>query len=272
MNKSTITLKNQQTLAYQTYGQGQNPVILYHGLVGGSWLSDELIAKINGANITVYAIERVGYGHTSQIPMNQVADWCQMIQSFFETLAINKADVIGISAGAPYAYATAEAFPEVIGRIWILCGVPAVYEDNILAYYKKEDQLAYKKFLRDDFQALQAQYKEQMQNVLSYYEKNGVTYITKILEEVIAQDCYGMAQESRLQIKPWGLNLKSIQQPISIYHAPTDEMVPFEAAAKMVKKFRQATFIPLDLSGDNVHINTSVVGLEQVLKYYLKEK
>lgn len=266
--KSFVQLRDNQQLAYQVYGQGDQILILYHGLVGGSWLSCEAISAIENANVTVYAIERLGYGSSSKGSLDHVGQWQDIIKTFVDHLAIKKADVIGISAGAPYAYATATALEDIVDRLWILCGVPAVYEETILDYYSPDNQKAYKQFLIEDISLLQDQYLEQMNGALDYFKQGNMPYIVKTLEEIIDQKCFGMASESQLQIKPWDIGLSKIRQPIHYIHATEDEMIPIEAAKKMSQKMHKHFFTELNIIGEDVHLNTSIIGMAEVLSYY----
>jgi pimeloyl-ACP methyl ester carboxylesterase len=266
--KSFVQLADNQQIAYQVYGQGDQTLILYHGLVGGSWLSNDAISAIESANVTVYAIERLGYGSSSKGSLDHVGQWQEIIKTFVNHLDITKADVIGISAGAPYAYATASALGDRVNHLWILCGVPAVYEASILSHYSPDNQKAYKQFLIDDISVLQDQYLEQMNGALSYFKQGNIPYIVKTLEEIIDHKCFGMARESQLQITPWGINLSEIKQAVHYLHATEDEMIPIEAAKKMSEQMHTHDFRELDISGEDVHMNTSVLGMAEVLNYY----
>lgn len=266
--KSFVKLDANQQIAYQVYGQGDHKLILYHGLVGGSWLSNEAISAIENANVTVYAIERFGYGSSSKGTIDHVGQWQEIIKTFSDHLGIKKVDVIGISAGAPYAYATARAFGDRVDHLWILCGVPAVYQTSILSHYSLDNQKAYKQFLIDDISVLQDQCLEQMNGALSYFKQGNIPYIVKTLEEIIDHKCYGMARESQLQIKPWGVDLSQIKQTVHYIHAGEDEMIPIEAAKKMSEQMHKHDFDELNISGEDVHLNTSVIGMAEVLSYY----
>lgn len=268
MSKHFVTLDNKYKISYQIHGNGENTVILLHGLVGSSWLSHEWESGIDKANVNLIALERVGYGDSSQFEMKNVENWISIIQQVAKKLNINHADVIGVSAGAPYAYATACALPNVIKKVWVLSGVPAVYEDSILKYYSKENQMLYKSIIEKTISEIQENYVSQLKKALEYLKKDGEDYKVKIITEILNQNCYGMALESKLQILPWKLSLPSIQQPIVIYHAKEDEMIPFLAAKEMSLRFENCTFKEIMTTGKDVHSKSSSYAFLELLCEY----
>ncbi|MCG8481611.1 MAG: alpha/beta hydrolase, partial [Spirochaetales bacterium] len=110
-------------IAYQTYGDGSQDVIVFHGLMGSSWFSAQWIAAIEAADVRCIVLERPGRGDSSPIPMQRVADWSAIIASVVDTLQIDDAIAVGCSAGAVYAYASAFFAPQAISKVWILDGV-----------------------------------------------------------------------------------------------------------------------------------------------------
>lgn len=255
MYKRSIDLSDGR-LYYQSYGNGGHIVILLHGLVGGSWLNEEWICAIQMGNVRCIVPERPGYGDSSPLEFNSVGDWIRVARRLCEALGIRAADVIGCSAGGPYAYATALALPDVVGSVYVLDGVPAVYKSEVLRHYSRESQDAYRKFFESSQQAVQEYYMDQMQAARRRMEESGANYIKIMLDEVIAQRCFGMAQESRLQIRPWGLEFSDLRQPVSLYHAKEDEMVPYAAAQEMAALLPNCEFHEIQAAG--LHAGQSV--------------
>ncbi len=245
--KQHIILSENHKLFYRVYGQGQYTVILLHGLVGGSWLDDDWIHSIVQNNIRCIVPERPGYGTSSPIFLQNVSEWIPLIQALAKELQITSADVIGCSAGAPYAYATGLALPQIIKKVYILDGVPAVYEEHILRHYSDEDRKAYQNFLHHPIEEIQKDYIQQMEEASQRMEHTNFLYIKNTLQEVLSQQCFGMAQESRLQILPWNLPFSQIKQTVILYHAPSDEMVPYAAAKEMLPYFIHSEFHKIEM-------------------------
>ncbi|MCG8643683.1 MAG: hypothetical protein MI862_28425 [Desulfobacterales bacterium] len=60
------------------------------------------------------------YGESDCIEMDKVSDFNTMLDRVMSQLDIWHADLVGISAGASYAYAAAGAWTEKIGTFYIL--------------------------------------------------------------------------------------------------------------------------------------------------------
>ena len=258
MSKDFVEFADGQRLYYQIYGSGRNNIMLLHGLVGGSWLSEEWITTIESSDVCCIVPERPGYGDSSAIEFNSVSDWIPIAQALIKRLCISSMDVIGCSAGGPYAYATALALPVEVQKIYILDGVPAVYEEKVLRHYDEVSQTTYRGFAEQPQSAVQEYYIAQMEGAQQRLASSNLEYVKKTLEEVLAQRCFGMAQESRLQILPWKLPLERIKQPITLYHAPVDEMVPYNAAKEMVAFLDNCKLCDVDVStlpqGQSAHM------------------
>ena len=272
MRKQYTTLDNEQKIGYRAYGNGENTIIFLHGLLGSSRISGEWKTAVEKADVCLIALERAGYGDSSQLEIESVGNWIPIIQKVARELNISHCDVVGVSAGAPYAYAVACALPDVVRKVWILAGVPAAYEDSILKHYTEEDQLLYKRFKEKAIADTQDFYMDYLKQTLEHCtgndQKTCDEYVVHIIEENLKQKCYGMALESKLQILPWNLPLRSIRQPVIMYHAKEDEMIPFMAAKEMSQHFQNCNFRELPISGRDVHLRSSLNAFLEVLGKY----
>jgi pimeloyl-ACP methyl ester carboxylesterase len=232
-----------------------------------------MISLVDKANLRLIALEHIGYGDSSQWMVNSVADWLPIMREVVEELGMDKAEVIGMSADAPYAYATASALPDIIGTVYILGGVPGVYEERILKHYDENAQKQYKQFLETDMPSLQEYYVSQLKSFLNQLKENNEAppppYMVKTIEEDIKQDCFGMALESRLQISPWNIDFFALRQPVKIYHARADEMVPFNAAKEMTRYFKECEFKELKSMGNEVHRESISAAFMEIVTAYV---
>ncbi|MDR1630634.1 MAG: alpha/beta hydrolase [Oscillospiraceae bacterium] len=268
MSKQFIDLPGGQKLFFQSYGNGGRTVLLLHGLVGGSWLGEEWVNAVEQAGVRCIVPERPGYGDSSQIVLRSVSDWIPIAKALASDLQITSAAVIGCSAGAPYAYATAAALPDSIKKV---C-VPAVYEEAVLRHYSEQSREAYTAFAEQPQSAVQAYYTAQMEASKQQMANTNLEYIKTTIDEVLAQNCFGMAQESRLQILPWNLSFPEITQPVAFYHSPEDETVPYAAAKEMPAFFKQAVFLDAELpegaANGSAHMAAISASLVRILGYY----
>ena len=269
MAKQFIDLKDGK-IAYQTYGQGQQTLILFHGLLGSSWLGDEWIAAIEQADVHCIVLERPGYGESSIFSIECVADWNAIFAQVINALNIQSAITVGCSAGAVYAYATAFAFPDIITHVWVLDGVPAVFLETIIRHYSRDDQITYQGFLVRPIVEIQEDYAKKLKAFAEQQFDMSEPYIIKTLQDACANHYIGMARESQLQIRPWGFDISALQQPVTLWHAENDTMVPYNAARAMTYVLPNSTLVTaqdLDLSSkQNIHSESISQGFLHLLK------
>ena len=262
----------QGRIAYQQYGSGTQDIMVFQGLMGSSWLHNDWIKAIENSDVRCIVFERPGYGDSSPIPMQRVADWSEIIISVVDTLEIDDAIVVGCSAGAVYAYASAFFAPQAISKVWILDGVPAVYLDRVMRHYTAEAREAYAKFLNDPPTQTQDSYVAGLDGFLATLPEDTGSYLRNSLTDARANRCFGPAQESRLQITPWGFDPADIHQPITLWHAERDTMVPYGVAAEMADILKNATLMTADpnhfdesASGRDVHMSSHTHGFLHLL-------
>ena len=107
MRLGSFQLPNDASLSYAEYGTSTGkPVLLLHGLVG-SICSEGMEGSLCGLPMRVIALARPGYGDSDYFDMDCVADWGRLLTEFWDHLGLQSFDIVGISAGAPYAYSLA---------------------------------------------------------------------------------------------------------------------------------------------------------------------
>lgn len=112
MRLGSFQLPNGASLSYAEYGTSTgNPVLLFHGLVG-SICSEGMEESLCGLPVRVIALARPGYGASDYFDMDCVADWGRLLAEFWDHLELWSFDIVGISAGAPYAYSLAALYPD----------------------------------------------------------------------------------------------------------------------------------------------------------------
>ena len=161
------------------------------------------------------------------------------------------------------------AFPEIITHVWILDGVPAVFLETVIRHYSHEDQAIYRRFLARPIAEIQDDYAKWLEAFSEQQSDN--PYMLKILKDAGVNQHIGMARESQLQIRPWGFDIAAIQQPVTLWHAENDAMVPYNAAHAMTYTLPNSTLITvkdLDASSEQ---NTHSESISQRFLHLLKQ-
>lgn len=225
-----IQLPDRSVWGYGRFGRrGGKPVLVHHGLMGNATLGPAWAPLGETLGLEWIVVERPGYGRTPPRRMDRVADWPGMLEPVLHALGVSgRIDAVGISAGAPYAYALAAGMPERIGRICILSGVPFIGVPDVLATYPEDGQAAYRRYASSDESAMRAEFRAFCEGIAARLSDN--EQLSAALAPVLDNDAAGPAREARLQARDWGFGREAVSCPVDLWHSEADDMVPYAAA------------------------------------------
>lgn len=119
-----IKLPDGRSLAFSAYGDpGGNPILFFHGWPGARLqgrLTDQPAKRLG---LRVIAPDRPGFGHSDFQRNRQILYWPDDVGHLADSLGIDKFSVIGLSGGAPYAFACAYKHPNRINSVGVVSGV-----------------------------------------------------------------------------------------------------------------------------------------------------
>ncbi len=206
-------------LAYSDVGDPHGyPILIQHGMIA-SIADHHLFGRLIAAGGRVLSIARPGYGASSPYEMRDLAEWGEIVAILVEQLGLGEFDVLGVSSGAPYSYAIARRLPEKTRRVFILSGMPALYDAEIARLWpyeiKREGELA-------EFQALA--------RAIFFPNPSPEDLQRADVRDSMANDCYGVAQDLRLRGRDWGFTLADVPCAVYMQHSRMDDQIPFRAA------------------------------------------
>ncbi len=233
----------ENSLVYNILGDHDGfPVFLNYGLLGSTELPKSYHSLLLKEKIKLIILERPGYGESDFIQMDNYTDWNKIVEPFLDYLNIQNFAVIGISAGAPYAYAMANYFSErLTGGVYILSGLPFILDNQVLDKYTGKNRAFYHKVWNYSQEELQ----KEMYSIIKKYDNFFLKLILpkSFKAEVqagLSQDCVGVAQSVRLQMNDWGFNLYDLETKVHLWHSEKDKEVPLEAVKVMIDKMKNA--------------------------------
>jgi pimeloyl-ACP methyl ester carboxylesterase len=199
--------------------------------------------------------------------MENIAQWSELLRPLLKQLAVGDFDVVGISAGAPYAYAVAAAFPDRVKNVFINKGLAAIYKPEVLKLYPDEaasEITIYQKgSLEEIAENLQKNYLTNLTD-----EQKAIPYI----RDSMVGGCMGMAACGKLEfMTDWGFDIEKITQPVYLYHCRDDREVPFALAEKTMEYLPNATMFARDTGG---HLSPELMAdmMETIKKIHLSAK
>ena len=241
MRLGSFRLLNGAILSYAEYGTPESrPVLLFHGLVG-SICSEGMEESLCRLPLRVISLARPGYGASDYFDMDCVADWGRLLAEFWDYLDLQSFDIVGISAGAPYAYSLAALYPDRIGTLYINSGLPAVCLPHVLSQYPAQDASLYHAFRSMSRQEVgRALY----DSYLPLFSEAAMQ--SRDFRDSMGGDLRNIGQEAKLQEAPWGFDLSEVRRPVMLFHGTADSEVPYGAMEETAKELPQARIIKLE--------------------------
>jgi pimeloyl-ACP methyl ester carboxylesterase len=224
--KHFLEYRNGNNLAYAEYGDPNGAALLVqHGMIASiseSYLFDGLIE----AGKRIICPARPGYGQSTPYQMANMAEWGEIAAVLVANLGLSKCDVLGLSSGAPYSYAIGYQIPDKVRHLYIFSGTPALYDEKVQAYWP--------------YPLTKGASIEEMQQVAKevFFANIGEDDLLRAeIQDSMANDCFGIAQDLRLRCLDWGFALSEVKPRVFMEHSQTDAEVPFitaELTAKLI--------------------------------------
>jgi len=156
--------------------------------------------------------------------MINIAEWGDIVSILADELRLSHFDVFGISSGAPYSYSIGYKLPDKVRNIFILSGIPALYNDRVLAFWPyKVDKSA-------DIPSL-----EKLASDLFFSNLSQEKLSQNDIKDTMRNNCFGVALDLKLRCNSWGFLLSDIKEHVYMQHSKADDQVPF-AAAKITSR------------------------------------
>jgi len=225
--KRVIQYKNGYTFSYAECGKKNGyPILAQHGLIAS--ISDyHLFDSLIKAGLRVISIARPGYGESSPYPMSQMAEWGEIVSLLVDELNLSQFDLLGMSSGAPYSYAIGYKLPDKVRNIFIFSGIPALYDDNVLAVWpfpvNKDAGIA-------EF--------EKLAKELFFSNLSQEALLQNDIQDSMRNNCFGLALDFKLRCNSWGFLLSDVKQNVYMQHSRTDNFAPVEITSKLLPNCR----------------------------------
>jgi pimeloyl-ACP methyl ester carboxylesterase len=223
--------------------QGGRPVLFCHGLAD-SRLSAQLFGPAAREwGLCLVAPDRPGIGRTDPRRLGRLVDWVEDAALVLDAVAAGPAAVLGVSAGGPFAAACAARLPGRVSSLTLIAplGAPGWPIREMAAGQRLALQAARRApafggwFLGR--LAVLARRSPRLFLRLATSELPGVDRRALAqpgmreaflagYTEAFRRGSWGVAQDLRVLMQPWGFEPGSIAVPASIHHGDADTTVP----------------------------------------------
>jgi pimeloyl-ACP methyl ester carboxylesterase len=241
-----IRLKHGRTLSYAvTAIRLARPASISNGHPGsrleGRFATDA--ARQHG--IRIIAVDRPGYGRSSDKPGRRIIDWPNDVVELADALGIEKFYVVGASGGGPFSLVCAARLPDRVIAAGVASGIAPMNAPGATDGMRALNKIAFKyashlplvpglimnamarKVRKDPEGAL-----KQMKESMSAPDREALDrddlgkQFMAIVEESFRNGTVGATAEIRLLGKPWGFRLEDITIPVYLWQGTEDRLVP----------------------------------------------
>jgi pimeloyl-ACP methyl ester carboxylesterase len=230
------------TLSYSDSGDPRGfPVLIQHGLIA-SVKDAHLFSRLADAGARLISIARPGYGDSSSCVLPNIGAWADLIAPLIAELGLERFDVFGISSGAPYSYAIAHKFPDQVRNVFILSGIPALYDSEVVADWPHPVQTD------ANLAEMQA-----LAHELWFSHLSPEDLQKDDIQDSLRNNCFGIGQDLQIRGQDWGFTLSDVRAPVMMRHSRHDNPAPVEITARLLPDCR------LDLSDNPDHFSQAVL-------------
>ncbi len=231
----TITYYGGYALAYAEFGDPEGyPVLVQHGLIAS--IDDyTLFGRLLRLKTRLVCVARPGYGESSPYSLASYAEWGDLVSVLVSHLELGQFDLLGMSSGAPYAYAIACRLAGRVRNVFIFSGMPALYDPVVRSLWPYP--------LAENASIAEMQV---LARSLFFSNVSQEDLERSDIRDSMRNECFGVALDLLLRAREWGFNLSEVKARVVMRHSRTDEAVPFPAAARTADLLPHCRLIPVE--------------------------
>ena len=155
--------------------------------------------------------------------MRNIAEWGEIVSILIDKLGITEFDMLAMSSGATYGYAVGHRMPEKVRYLFILSGIPALYDNNILSLWPYPSN---KDASLDEMQRLASDL---------FFSNLSVDDLAKNdIRDSMNNNCFGIAQDFILRVRDWGFQLSDVKAKVTMQHGKSDNILLAEMTSKLL--------------------------------------
>lgn len=257
IREKIIQLESGAHIALDEYGDPAGmPIFFCHGWPSSRTMGVLTEEAARDLGVRIISPDRPGIRQSALQTGRKLLDWPPLLRELAQNLGIEKFRILGISGGAPYAYAAAWAMPAQVEAISVVSAAPPIDELSdhsglftlhrwMLALYRKRPEL-----LRKLFYAARPFASVRMPIRLR-------PMLLKLLQPCDAavlrdsrafEACFesqrqawrasaeGVMADAEIYAQPWGFPLEEVRVPVRLWHGSTDRTFALRIAKEIADR------------------------------------
>jgi len=219
------------------------PIFFFHGLPGSRLQRhpDESVAQ--RLAIRLFTFDRPGIGLSTVQPGRRILDWPRDVDEFADAQGFDRFRVLGWSAGAPYALATAYMLSDRVTKIGLVAPLSPLAGNSLLRELApRQRRLARvgrwapwllrvvasrdrRSFAHDPVAFLERDFAKLAPCDRAVLDDPALKQMLLDNQaEAYRQGPGGLATEARLYLQPWGFDPSDVRVPITLWLGEHDEL------------------------------------------------
>jgi pimeloyl-ACP methyl ester carboxylesterase len=230
-------------VSYRLHGSGSRRVLFFHGFFGSSAQIDLFDSILATQDLQVLSLDRPGYGQTTAAHGSQIATSNLTAEAVIQNLGWRNFEVVGISGGAPFAYAFTEHFPKLVNRLCLISPLGPIGMSDFSRIMPLRARLGLRAaaalpdvFLKQIGKAVLQNERPIKSNLffpLSQSDQAATARpasqrsLQKAMREAIACGWDGIRGDAQAVLEAWPSTLGRYTGPVQIWHGTADLVIPF---------------------------------------------
>jgi pimeloyl-ACP methyl ester carboxylesterase len=285
-DKNSLQLKNGGVIAFEEYGdRNGEPVIFCHG-----WPSSRTMARLtdqpaHSLGVRIISPDRPGISGSTLQPNRKLIDWPPVMQQLMDHLGIGEFRMLGISGGAPYAYAGGRFMSHRVAAIAVVSGAPPIADlaDSeellrfyrwMLALYRTRPQLLRRLFhLARPILSLRppAWFRPLLLKMLMLQPWDAESLRDSAAFEAVFESqrrawrgsAEGVMADAQIYAEPWGFRIEEVRVPVRLWHGRQDRAFSVRLAEQIAGRLSNCEAHYVDRAG---HYSLPIRHMREILE------
>jgi pimeloyl-ACP methyl ester carboxylesterase len=278
-----LTLTDGSVLSFEEYGDPRGvPVYFFHGLPSCRLEASAASEAAMRAGVRLVAVDRPGFGRSSFRRYQPLVRFSDAIAELSGDLDTPRFAVVGVSAGGPFALATAVALHDRVSAAATVGGFFLPAKSASIAGMNPELRASLHVarlapwLVRPLFAVTVRAVKRKNTRFVEALSRRSPgpdrdllqdtrvrSEVLRVLREAFAQGAAGAAWEQRLLVRDWGFALDTLKVPVTVWQGGRDRNVPAEVGRLLASAAAGAR---LELVPDEGHLSLVHNRMEDVLR------
>jgi pimeloyl-ACP methyl ester carboxylesterase len=275
--------ENGAVVAFSEYGDPHGaPVFFCHGWPSSRTMAELTDEAARNLGLRIISPDRPGIRDSRFDPNRTLLDWPPLLRELAAHLRIDKFKILGISGGAPYAFAAAWMLPDQVEAIAVVSGAPPIADlqdrrgllplhNRLLSLRRSRPGLLRVLFhVARPFASVKVPIRARplLLKILQPTDAD-VLRDTKSFEacfesarQAWRSSVAGVMIDAEIYAQPWGFSLEEVHVPVRLWHGKKDRTFSFRLAEEIATRLPNCEFHLVDGAG---HFSLPIRQTQEIL-------